>query len=114
MFYRCSILEPGPVNTEVLGNADAWPKKYKTSTPDQKTLELQKAFYENFKPVFESTSQTATEIAEQVKNIILSEKPNLRYQTNDKFCPGEVKAKLSDPTGNEIVEILKKKYSTEK
>ena len=60
--------------------------------------------------MLQHTVQTADEVAERVKNIILSETPNLRYHTNDKFAPDEVKAKLSDPTGNEIVEILNKKY----
>ena len=109
-FDRSSILEPGPVKTEVLGNADTWTRKYKTPTPDQKTLELQKSFNERFLPIFERTVQTAEEVAERVKGIIVSEKPNLRYHTNVKFAPDEVKAKLSDPTGNEIVEILNKKY----
>lgn len=42
--------------------------------------------------------------------IILSEKPNLRYQSNASFNPDEVRAKLPDPTGNDVVELLKKKY----
>ena len=41
-----------------------------------------------------------------VKTIILGEKPNLRYQTNDKFRTEEVETKLSDPSSNNIVEIL--------
>lgn len=38
------------------------------------------------------------EVAEIVKNIILSDKPNLRYLTNDKYNVDVtvVKAKLSD------------------
>ena len=98
------------MKTELLGTADTWTKKYKTPTPDQLTLELQKSFNEKFLSIFQRTIQTADEVAERVKDIILSEKPNLRYPTNDKFSPEEEKAKLSDRTGNEIVEILNKKY----
>ena len=53
----------------------------------------------------DATSQVVAGI---VKKIILSEKPNLRYQTNEKFNPDEVKAKLADPTGNVLVDLMKK------
>ena len=55
----------------------------------------------------DATSQVVAGI---VKKIILSEKPNLRYQTNEKFNPDEVKAKLADPTGNVLVDLMNKKY----
>ena len=54
--------------------------------------------------------QHVNEVAEIVKKIILSEKPNLRYQTNHKFGPDEINSKLADPTGNVLVEMLNKKY----
>jgi len=59
---------------------------------------------------YKSFVQNVNEVAQIVKKIILSEKPNLRYQTNDTFNPDEVKAKLADPTGNVLVEMLNKKY----
>ena len=79
-------------------------------TADNKTLELQENFGGKFHQWFNDTIQDANEVAELVKTIILSDKPNLRYQTNDKFHPDEVKAKLADPTGNVLVEMLNKKY----
>ena len=45
-----------------------------------------------------------------MKTIVLSDKPNLRYQTNKNFNPDEVKAKLADPTGNVMVDLMVKKY----
>ena len=54
--------------------------------------------------------QQVNEVADIVKKIILSEKPNLRYQTNENFNPDEVKAKLADPTGNVLVDLMNKKY----
>ena len=45
-----------------------------------------------------------------VKNIILTDKPNLRYQTHENFNPDEIKAKLADPTGNVMVDLMVKKY----
>ena len=63
-----------------------------------------------FLQVINSAGQHVNEVAEIVKNIILSEKPNLRYQTNDTVFVEEVKAKLADPTGNVLLEMLNKKY----
>ena len=54
--------------------------------------------------------QDVNELAAMVKNIILTDKPNLRYHTNEKFNPDEVKAKLADPTGNNMVDLMVKKY----
>ena len=54
--------------------------------------------------------QSSIEIAEVVKEVILNEKPNLRYQTNEKYNPEEIKGKLVDPTGNALVEMVKKTF----
>ena len=79
-------------------------------TADDKTQELFGRFAGRMTQHFLNFSQTSNEVAEIVKNIILSEKPNLRYQTNDKYDPHEVNAKLVDPTGNALVEIVKKTF----
>ena len=60
--------------------------------------------------MFNSTMQSPYQIAEVVKSIILSDKPNLRYQTSTKYNPEELKAKLVDPTGNALVEMVKKTF----
>lgn len=60
--------------------------------------------------LFVSTMQTPPEIAELVREVILDEKPNLRYQTNVKYNPKEIKGKLVDPTGNALVEMVKKTF----
>ena len=60
--------------------------------------------------MFMSTMQSSIEIAEVVKEVILNEKPNLRYQTNEKYNPEEIKGKLVDPTGNALVEMVKKTF----
>ena len=88
----------------------SWTNKYDKPTADQKTLELQGTYGAKIYEAVSSAMQNVNEVAKIVKNIILSEEPNLRYQTNDKFGPDEVKAKLADPTGNVLVEILDKKY----
>ena len=80
------------------------------STPDKKTQELMGTCLGRLKQAFIDTVQTSNEIAEVVKNVILSEKPNFRYQTNGKYNPEEIKAKLSDPSGNDLMEIVKKNF----
>ena len=36
---------------------------------------------------------TAQQVAEAIKEAILSENPNFRYQTNEHYCPDEIEAK---------------------
>ena len=110
MLHRCSLLEPGPVESEVWNNVQIWTKKYDMPTADQKSETLQGIARGKLLDKCVGITQSGIEIAEMVKTIILSEKPNLRYQTNSEFPPEEVKAKLSDPSGNDIVEILMKNY----
>ncbi|KAM7438120.1 hypothetical protein ABFA07_012329 [Porites harrisoni] len=111
---RCSLLEPGPVGTALVGNMEAWHRKYDKPTADEESSELLQAFIEKIWPVAEREMQDVKEVAEIVKTIILSEKPNLRYQTNEKWNPEEIKAKLADPTGNVMVELMTKKYFNKK
>ena len=94
-----------------MANMEAWMKKYDMPTADHESLELQKAFNEGpFVQGMLANRQDVNEFAVIVKNIILTDKPNLRYQTNEKFHPDEVKAKLADPTGNVMVDLMVKKY----
>ena len=56
----------------------------------------------------QSESQTPDEVAALIKSVILSSNPDLRYQTNSKYRPGEVPAKLSDPTGDKAIQLMEK------
>ena len=90
---------------------EAWMKKYDMPTADQESLELQKAFNEG--PILQgmlANRQDVNEFAVKVKNIILTDKPNPRCQTHENFNPDEIKAKLADPTGNVMVDLMVKKY----
>lgn len=107
---RCSVLEPGPVGTALGGNMEAWHKKYDKPTADEESSKLLQAFTGKLWPMAFKVIQDVKEVAEIVKTIVLSDKPNLRYQTNKNFNPEEVKAKLADPTGNVIVDLMVKKY----
>ncbi|KAM7438123.1 hypothetical protein ABFA07_012330 [Porites harrisoni] len=107
---RCSLLEPGPVLTSPKEDLNNWHKKYEKSACDEKSSQLFQAAQEKMWKKFGDVMQQVNEVADFVKKIILSEKPNLRYQTNEKFNPDEVKAKLADPTGNVLVDLMNKKY----
>ena len=48
-----------------------------------------------------------------IKEAILSENPNFRYQTNKHYCPDEIEAKLADITGNKPVDIITKRFCAE-
>ena len=89
---------------------EAWYKKYDKPTADEESSKLLQAFTGKFWSMALKESQDVKEVAEMVKTIVLSDKPNLRYQTNKNCSPEEVKAKLADPTGNVIVDLMVKKY----
>lgn len=97
------------MTSSIFGNVEAWTKKYDRPTTDPKTTEIFQTFEQRFYSAFdENMVQSGSEVAEIVKNIILSEKPNLRY--HEKFNPEQVKAKLSDPTGNVLFDLINKTY----
>ena len=58
----------------------------------------------------QSESKTPDEVAALIKSVILSSNPHLRYQTNSKYGPGEVPAKLSDPTGDKAIQLMEKRF----
>ena len=89
---------------------EAWHNKYDKPTADEESSKLLQAFTGKLWPMALKHNQDVKEVAEIVKTIVLSDKPNLRYQTNKNFHPDEVNAKLADPTGNAIVDLMVKKY----
>ena len=101
------------MGTAVVENMNAWTKKYDQPTADPKSQEAFGNVGGKLSQEVQNTLQDVNEVAEIVKSIILSEKPDLRYQTSDRFGPGQVKAKLVDPTGNNLVEMLYNKFFQE-
>ena len=55
-----------------------------------------------------SITQKSEEIAELIKEILLSAKPHFRYITNKKCFVDEINAKLVDPTGDKLQEVIDK------
>ena len=102
------------MSTSALTNSRNWASTFDMPTADQKTQELFGRFAAKMEEYFVTTAQSSDDIAKMVKSIILSEKPSLRYQTNEKYRPHEIKAKLVDPSGNFIVEMMKEELLDEK
>lgn len=98
------------MGTSALDNSRNWASNFEMSEPDNETQELFGTFAQRMSHHFRSTMQTSDEIAEVVRSVILNEKPNLRYQTNLNGDSENVKQKLTDPTGNELMAIVKKAF----
>ena len=70
---------------------------------------LEDALKEMYRTVT-SHSQVAEEVASIIKSVLLSSAPNLRYQTNSQYEPGEVQAKFSDPTDNKAIDLIERRF----
>ena len=100
-FIGWQVCYPGTRSRDIINNRQcgSLDKKVWQANHCTKTTEIFQTFEQRFYTAFdENMVQSGSEVAEIVKNIILSENPNLRYHTNKKFNPEQVKAKLSDPT----------------
>lgn len=83
------------------------------TTLDAKTKSLMEAVNEYFGKILGETMQSSEEIAQVVQEIILGQKKSLRLQTNVRYGPGEIAAKLADPTGDALISIVAKRYFNE-
>ena len=102
------------MRTTILPKAEDWCQKSVEASPaDPKTRSMIELLTTNVKKEFERCMQDCEEVAQYVKEIILGERCDLRYQTNEKFGSLEVAAKLVDPTGNKSVDIINKRYLSE-
>ena len=74
---------------------------------DNETQELIKTFMEKSVARFSTMGQSAEQVAECIVEAIDSPQPNLRYQIN-KLYSTAIQQKLTDPTGNGVLEYIKK------
>jgi len=107
---RCSLIEPGPVTTSFNENAKLLREGIDISTAGEKTQQLLKTALKEMYRSVQSESQTPDEVAALIKSVIFCSNPHLRYQTNSKYGPGEVPAKLSDPTGDKAIQLMEKRF----
>lgn len=108
--YRCSLIEPGPVTTSFTQNAKFLREGIDISSADEKTQQLLKAALKEMYSNVQTQSQTPEEVASIIKSVILSANPHLRYQTNSKYGPGEIQAKLSDLTGDKAIQLMERRF----
>ncbi|XP_020611788.1 retinol dehydrogenase 8-like [Orbicella faveolata] len=108
---RCCLLEPGPVQTPIFEKASDWiQENLDATTIDPKTKSLFEAAQANLDRAFSDAMQNCEEVAQIVKDIILGEKKDLRCQTNQKFEPEDIPAKLADATGNKSVDVITERF----
>ena len=97
------MVDPGPVGTAFASNIS----RADTSTADQKSLQLLQAFVSYMGNMTgSSVSQKSEEIAEVIKEILLSAKPHFRYVTNKKCFVAEINAKLVDTAGDKLQNVI--------
>ena len=97
----------GECNTERTKDIDL-------NAADEKTRDLWQRMLGRIGGAFEGKVLPPLVIAETVKEIILSEKPEFRYQPNKTFYSDEITAKLVDPTGFKSVDLIAKQFFDEK
>ena len=109
---RCTIVEPGPVETPLFQTGADWGETIDHSTADQKTQQLMKLGVAGMEKM-KTKSLKASQIAAIVKEIILGQNNNFRCYTNVDFLPNELAAKMKDPFSNEFIDLLGKRFFEE-
>ena len=95
------------MQTPIFQKASDWTQENMDATAiDPKTKSLFETAQAKLHRAFSDAMQGCEEVAQIVKDVILGEKKDLRCQTNEKFGPEDISAKLADPTGNKSVDII--------
>ncbi|XP_022084064.1 retinol dehydrogenase 8-like [Acanthaster planci] len=102
---RVSIIEPGPVKTVLMDKLQADPEG-DAKDFDDITRDLFLARRKRIASLLGAMVQTADDIAKLHLEVILSENPHLRYQTNE-IMTKMVAGKLADPTTDALLNVLK-------
>ncbi|XP_022083992.1 retinol dehydrogenase 8-like [Acanthaster planci] len=102
---RMSIIQPGPVRTEMLANFQK-DREESVKDFDSATREMYLVQKKKMKSLVEQLDQTADDIAKLHLEVILSENPHLRYQTSEAGTQ-IVATKLKDPTTDALLDMLK-------
>ena len=76
---------------------------------DDETKQLLTNATERIKAHVVTMFQTPDEVAEVIREVLLADKPHLRYQTN-KMYASAAKAKLVDPTGDKLTELMYQRF----
>ncbi|XP_038073600.1 retinol dehydrogenase 8-like [Patiria miniata] len=104
---KVSIVEPGPVKTELSKKVFGTPFEEQAKDFDPVVRDLLVTWSKDMASVFPFvTHQSADEIAKLHMDIILSENPHLRYQTTENLTKMAA-VKLRDPTTDFLLDMLK-------
>ncbi|XP_066563917.1 retinol dehydrogenase 8 [Amia ocellicauda] len=96
---KMSLIEPGPVITEFETKVYEDAERMDLTDVDEETARIFKQIYLPYsRKVFSSLGQTPQEIAEQTMQVITSESPPFRHQTNRLYTPMTA-LKHADPSG---------------
>ncbi|KAK3749952.1 hypothetical protein QZH41_013862 [Actinostola sp. cb2023] len=109
---KTTMIEPGPVVTNFAVNSKALREEVDISSTDDKTKSLLKETLQDYYRTITTLNQTAADIAELVKKVLLLKNPQFRYQPNDKYRQKELASKLSDRTGNAIMGLFSKSFAS--
>lgn len=107
---RISLVEPGPVVTSFISNLKGMVSQVDLSTADKKSIQLMQSVIATMTELTANEGQKSEEIAETIKEILLSAKPHIRYLTNKTYGVDEANSKLCDLTGDKLVEVLEKRF----
>ncbi|XP_038066504.1 retinol dehydrogenase 8-like [Patiria miniata] len=103
---RVSIVEPGPVTTDLMTNLVTNLEGHAAGFNDDKLKEMYLAQAKSMQPIVDRVAQNPDEIAKLHLKIILSDNPHLRYQTSPAMTT-MVADKLKDPTTDALLDALK-------
>ena len=84
------------------------------STADQKSVQLMQSVIARMTDLTANVGQKSEEIAETIQEILTSAQPLIRYLTNKYYGLDEANSKLSDLTGDKLVEVLEKQFFANK
>ncbi|XP_065059710.1 retinol dehydrogenase 8-like isoform X2 [Rhopilema esculentum] len=101
---RMTLVEPGPVLTKFFSNAQG-ENLAKFEGIDEPTKEAMSEMNRNSAATFEKVGQKGEDIAKIIINSIVTDKPQLRYMTNDKFAD-LIKSKYTDLTGEKPLKAM--------
>lgn len=104
------MVEPGPVVTSFISNLKGMVSQVDLSTADKKSIQLMQSVIATMTELTANEGQKSEEIAETIKEILLSAKPHIRYLNNKTYGVDEANSKLSDLTGDKLVEVLEKRF----
>lgn len=107
---KISLVEPGPVVTSFISNLKDMASQVDLSTADQKSVQLMQAVIARMTDLTANVGQRSDEIAETIKEILESAQPHIRYLTNKYYGLDEANSKLSDLTGDKLVDVLEKRF----